>query len=150
MSVPSTPRKKGEEINRIAYELNARWGISLPIKRMEESPSKGQDRMEEQIYQRIRYLYFRNEAALVKALSRFESLAGSVASGWKFKPGADLDTLPSGSNEEFHLRRRSVQQLPELSSKHVQQLTTALLRLLSEASAPTVPVSHVPRSDNPG
>lgn len=143
MNPPTTPTKKGEGVNRLLRTLNTRWGLRLPVKDMPYSPSKVLDpeARGERIYQKIRFLYFKNEDALQWARKQFEDHAQQQPpSNWIFKPLGDPDTLPvrrpSGS-----LLRRDLSTRFNVSEAAHDSLEETLLRFLDKAietmSSPT-------------
>ena len=140
MSAPITPRKrrKGEEINEIARDLNSKWGLGLPIREGEMSPSKVANRggKASQVYQRIRLLYFKDEAALRRIVEDFENFrAPYIRSQWVYKPGAETDTLPANDQGISLLRRQSANSIG-LDDEKVTRLLDTLLLLLPESNVP--------------
>lgn len=137
MSVPTTPSKKGEEINRIVWDLNSRWGLELPVRSAPQSPSKilNREGTGERIYRSVCFLFFRNNEGLQRALSQFEKHAWQHSTQWVYKPLAESDTLPShatGSLSSNHtwLKRN------EVDGTKTRALEETLLRFLTEAAEP--------------
>lgn len=141
MSDPTTPKKTGVEINRLARSLNSLWDLHLPIKEGAERPAKVPNRgaMEEQIYQKIRQLYFRDSETLNRALDSFSEKAKHVQSNWVFKPHADRDVLPQRAPGESLLQQR----LSDIPLERHTELRRCLLQLLFE-TLDTVTVTVTP------
>ena len=138
MSAPITPRKrrKGEEINEIARDLNSKWGLGLPIREGELSPSKVANRggKASQVYQRIRLLYFKDEGALKRVVEDFEHFrAPYIRSQWVYKPGAERDALPANDQNSSLLRTQSANSVG-LDDEKVTRLLDTFLLLLPESN----------------
>ena len=135
MSVPTTPTKQGEDINRLLRSLNTEWGLRLPVRDKPISPSKipRRDRRGERIYQKIRYLSFKNPEALQVACAQFETHAKQQESLWVYKPHAETDILPSRPAAEFLLRKKAYSRFNEVSEVDRDALEETLLRFLDEA-----------------
>ena len=134
MSNPTTPSKKGEEINEIVRDLNSRWSLHLPIKNELWSPSSVAKRnaTEERIFEIIRFLYWKSHESLLLVLDKFEEHAKYTASQWRFKPRADVETLPARRPSESQLRRDSFLYRQDVPPPAQLALTQALLRFLEE------------------
>ena len=98
MQQPETPTKRlaADKFVKTVDYLCTRWGLSLPRRDALSSPSKvlREDSVEEQVIARIKFLSFKDEAALDSAVEAFERNAGLICQGWKWKPDADHDLLP--------------------------------------------------------
>lgn len=131
---PTTPQKKGDEINEIIRGLNARWALNIPIWDALRSPSKvtQPDCTEERILNTIRYLYWKHRSSMQRALDQFETHALYICSEWKFKPQADTNTLPLRAPSDSSLRWDSFLKRNELPDSAVHTLKEALLRFLLE------------------
>ncbi|MCJ1473561.1 hypothetical protein MMC13_002212 [Lambiella insularis] len=150
MSLPTTPSKKGEEINRIVWDLNSKWGLELPIRSAPQSPSKipNPHGRAEKICNRIRFLFFRDNEALQTACKRFDHHAKQISAQWIYKPRADTDTLPSRATGSS-LQNESWLKRNDVDENTRNALEETLLRFLTEAagelSNPTVvlpPINH--------
>ena len=135
MSVPTTPTKQGQDINRLLRSLNTEWGLRLPVRDTPISPSKipGHDRRGERIYQKIRYLSFKDPKALQIVCANFEAHAKQQESLWVYKPHAETDTLPSQPAAACLLRKRAGSKLNEVYEVDRVALEETLLRFLDEA-----------------
>ena len=94
---PKTPSKaKLDEITKITNDLAAKWGLQFPVRDASWSPSKVLDPnlAEEQVLNRVRFLYFRDRSALDYAIDCFEKNAPAVFTQWKFKPHGEDGVLP--------------------------------------------------------
>ena len=139
MQQPETPTKRlaADKLLRTIDHLSAQWGLPLPRRNALSSPSKNQREgsVEEQIIARIKFLSFKNEAALDSALEAFEQNAALICLGWKFKPNADHDVLPrrdsafSASLASGSFIRRSV-----TDPLIVTELLESLLDLVKQAA----------------
>jgi len=143
MNPPTTPTKKGEEVNRLLQSLNTRWGLRLPVRNTPYSPSKtvNPEGRSERIYQKIRFLYFKNEDALQWARTQFEDHAQQQQpSKWIFKPLGDTDTLPVRRPSDSLLHRDSYARF-NVSEATLDSLEETLLHFLDKAidtmSSPT-------------
>ena len=150
MSAPVTPRKrrKGEEINEIARDLNSKWGLGLPVREGEWSPSKVANRggKAAQVYQRIRLLYFKDEAALKRIVEDFEHFrAPYIRSQWVYKPRAEMDTLVVSDQHSSLLRAQSANPTG-LDEEKVTKLLDTLLLLLPESNVSASLLSDASRS----
>lgn len=98
MQPPTTPTKgpAADKLLQTTDELSARWGLPLPKRAAQWSPSKVplEQNVGEKVVARIRFLVFKNQIALDRALEAFEQKAAHTCQGWKVKPGADDDVLP--------------------------------------------------------
>lgn len=139
MQQPETPTKRlaADKFSKTIHHLSARWGLPLPRRDALSSPSKilREDSPEEQIIARIKFLTFKNEAALDSALETFEKNAALICQGWKFKPNADRDVLPrrdsatSASLASGSFIRRSI-----IDPVVVTELLESLLEVLKQAA----------------
>lgn len=136
MQQPETPTKRlaADKLFKTIDHLSAQWGLPLPRRNASNSPSKIQreDSVEEQIVARLKFLSFKNEAALDSALEAFEQNAALICQGWKFKPNADHDVLPrrnSASLASGSFIRRSV-----TDPLIVAELLESLLDLVKQAA----------------
>ena len=137
MSLPQTPKKVDEGISIIIRDLSAKWNLQIPPRSELYSPSRDSrpERVEDQVYGRIRYLYYRNKDALDYAIDKFEKYAPMVFSQWQFKPLGDLDVLPTRSTHDSALRHDSFLRRPEMTEDAVVALTQGLLRFLDDIAA---------------
>ena len=96
-SAPSTPSSKtNEEFNRLIYDLEQRWSLQLPVQDLTWSPAKNSNGPhDQQILSCIRFLFYKDRAALDISLGQFERHAGALHTNWLFKPQAEPDVLPS-------------------------------------------------------
>lgn len=97
MPEPSTPSKADEGITKIISGLSARWALQLTIRDKSWSPAKHSALLqttEQQIHSAIRYLFFKDRAALDSAIGQFERQAPGIKSKWQFKPRAEADVIP--------------------------------------------------------
>ena len=114
MFSPSTPTKGSKadaEINALIQNLSASWNLQLLVRDASWSPSRiTANSGEKDIYQRVKYLYWKDKKALNCAVTEFERRARS---NWVPKPHADPDVLPARSirpstrNDTF-LKKRSI------------------------------------------
>ena len=141
---PTTPQKKGDEINEIVVGLNARWDLNIPVWDALRSPAKAAkpDGTEDRILNTIRFLYWKNRSSMQQAVEKFEEHALYISSEWKFKPRAETNTLPLRRPSDSSLRRESFLRRNELSDSAIHTLKETLLRFLLEAKDnPTVHVT---------
>lgn len=131
-SLPKTPKKADDAIEKIKQSLSVKWGIQLPERGSTWSPSRRDPgRVEEKICTFIQMLYFRH-SALDIAIINFEKNAINVYSKWQYKPKAENDVIPSREKPEsksekgFSLRKRN-----DLPVQAVKELTESLLHHLS-------------------
>lgn len=98
MFPPRTPTKGSkadDEINTLIQNLSASWNLQLPVRDASWSPSRSTvNPGENDIYQRVKYLYWKDKQALDRAVAEFERRART---NWVPKPRADPDVLPSRS-----------------------------------------------------
>lgn len=126
---PSTPSKADDKIEEIKLSLAQKWGINLPPRDINWSPSRRDpNRLEDKILSRIQYLYFKG-GALAIAVDEFENRAKAIYSEWRYKPRADSSVLPTCPGGDSYLRRRD---LPDEGA--VQLLTETLLLCLDQVS----------------
>ena len=132
MFSPSTPTrgsKADDEINTVIQGLSAKWGLQLPVRDALWSPSKSTvNAGENNVYQRVKYLYWKDKRALNCAVAEFERRA-RTNSNWVPKPHADPDVLPSRSirpstRHDTFLKKRS------FSDKEAAALTNVLVDVL--------------------
>ena len=137
MSFPCTPKKADEGISVIVRDLSAKWSLQIPPRSELYSPARDSrpERVEDQVYSRIRYLYYRNRDALNYAIDKFEKYAPMVFSQWQFKPHGDLDVLPIRSTHDSALRRDSFLRRSEITEDAAAELTRSLLRFLDDVAA---------------
>ena len=114
MFQPHTPTKAikaDEDINSRIQNLSIPWNLQLPVRDASWSPSTNPVNSEEkQIYERVRWLYFKKEPALAYAIAEFEKQARS---NWISKPHADPDVLPTrnirpSTRQNTFLKRRNI------------------------------------------
>ena len=114
MFQPHTPTKAinaDQDINSRIQDLSIPWNLQLPVRDASWSPSRNPVNSEEkQIYERVRWLYFKNPRALDYAIAEFERRART---NWISKPHADPDVLPTRSirpstSQNTFLKRRSI------------------------------------------
>lgn len=139
MLAPQTPKKAGDEIDRIEQSLAAKWGLRFPVRDSAWSPSRRDpNSLEDKIHGRIKYLYYVKgpaEGALEYAIAQFEQHASSIASKWQFKPRAESDVVPSRtydkstSNGGFLVKR---QDLGEAATKELMECLHATLSRVAE------------------
>ena len=102
MKPPVTPTKEpaNDKLIKTIDQLSARWGLPLPRRDAQWSPSKSalEQSVEEKVVGRIKFLSFKGPTALDKALEAFERKAVLISQGWIFKPHADHDLLPRRSS----------------------------------------------------
>jgi hypothetical protein len=139
MQQPITPTKEpaaAHKLIRTIDHLSARWGLSLPTRDAQWTPSKSlhEQSVEEKIVARIKFLIFKNQHALDHALEEFERNAVLISQGWKFKPKADQDVLPRRNSTASwlvggHFLRRSA-----VDPGMLDELMKALLHLVDDAA----------------
>lgn len=114
MFPPRTPTKvvkADQDINSRIQALSTSWNLQLPVRDAFWSPSRNPVNSEEkQIYERVRWLYFKNERALDYAIAEFEKHART---NWISKPHADPDVLPTRSirpstRQNTFLKKRNI------------------------------------------
>ena len=134
MSVPTTPRKRGHEINQFVADLNKKWDLDIPLQTSLRTPSK-LPRLSEggQIYKHIQFLSFQNPESLDRAIEEFSKHAPYVYSDWVYNPRGEPDTLSSCTGrhsvpETEHAKRRA-----GLTSTDKSRLQTLLFDLLRTA-----------------
>ncbi len=132
MISPRTPTKADDGITAIARSLSARWSLKLPLKEESRTPSRDSrpEQVGDQIYQRIRFLFYRHREALEYVLNQFEEHAVLAFSQWQFKPHADLDVILNRSAIDSALRRDSFLKRPTITEDAAAGLTQILLRFL--------------------
>ena len=136
MSNPTTPSRKGEDINRIVSALNTKWNLNLPIKSAPQSPSQvlRPESQSEQIFLAIKLLFFQDNEALHHVCQQFEEHARQHLSEWVYKSKAETDTLPSRPTVGSHMSGNSwlkTRSVVDESTVHMLQET--LLRFLTDA-----------------
>lgn len=139
MQQPETPTKGRavEKFIRTIDSLSARWSLPLPRRDALSSPSKvlREDSAEEQVIARIKFLSFKNEAALDYALHEFEKNAVLICQGWTFKPNADQDVLPRrASTTSASLASGSFLRRSTLDPAIVTELLGNLLEVVKQAA----------------
>ncbi len=134
MSV-KTPSKADAGIENIKTSLSAKWGIQLPTRDSNWSPSKRDpNRVEDKILAFIQFLYFKKppqEGALDYALNIFEKDIVQIISNWQFKPRGEPDVLPSLEASKSALERDFLKKRPIFSEKEITELTERLEHCLS-------------------
>ncbi|KAL8793338.1 MAG: hypothetical protein Q9195_004115 [Heterodermia aff. obscurata] len=127
---PTTPTKASKadnEINALIQNLSASWDLDLPVRDASWSPSRNTANPgEKDIYQRVKYLYWKDKPALNSAVAEFERRANS---NWVRKPHADADVLPSrtlrpSTRHDTFLKKRSI------SGKEAAELRNVLIDVL--------------------
>ena len=128
-TLPRTPSKVDDGIERVKQSLSAKWGIRFPIR--DATPSKrDMSRVEEKILVLIQFLYFK-DGALGHAIEQFEKNAVHIVSQWKFKPHGEPDVLPSIAHSKSALKQDFLKRQHELSPQAVTELTESLKCFLS-------------------
>ena len=131
MFPPRTPTKGSkadDEINAVIQTLSAKWGLQLPVRDALWSPSRSTvNPGENNVYQRVKYLYWKDKKALDCAVAEFERRAKT---NWVPKPHADPDVLPSRSirpstRHDTFLKKRSA-----IGDKEAAELTNVLVDVL--------------------
>ena len=127
---PSTPTKGSwadDGINTLIQKVSASWNLQLPVRDASWSPSRNTGNSgENDIYQRVKYLWWKDKDALNCAVAEFERRASS---NWVSKPHADPDVLPSRSvrpstRHDTFLKKRSI------SDKEAAELRNVLVDVL--------------------
>ena len=135
MLPPSTPTrtlKADSDINSRIRIISNKWALNLPIRDSSWSPSRHTSKSDDQqIYERIRFLYFKDAVALDHAIAEFEDL---VSTSWVPKPRADTDLLPSLNNristpQESWLKRRDVS---DAKTAELRELLLSVLKLIAD------------------
>ncbi|MCJ1394492.1 hypothetical protein MMC18_007370 [Xylographa bjoerkii] len=142
MNNPTTPSKKGEDIDKIVFALNTRWSLDLPLRSAPQSPEKivNPESRGEKIFSAIKLLFFKDNEALQYAVSRFEDharqhhSARQNHSNWVYKPMGETDTLPSRPAIDSYLSSRSwLKTTSIVDESTVRLLQETLLRFLTDA-----------------
>ncbi|MCJ1313593.1 hypothetical protein MMC25_007272 [Agyrium rufum] len=147
MEVPTTPTKKGDHVNEVARELNAKWSLDLPI-RDRYSPSKIEhNTKEEKIYKIIRFLCFKDQESLDQAVGKFHHEALESVNNWFLARSSDgparVGWTRSGKGTGISKRRK-------LTDSEVATLTEKLFEFLSKAQADYHAGSGLQRSPRSG
>lgn len=125
MFPPRTPTKAikaDQDINSLIQALSIKWNLQLPVRDASWSPSRNPVNSEEkQIYERVRWLYFKKKQALDYVLAEYEKQAET---NWILKPQADPDVLPTRSI------RPSTRQNTFLKKRNISEEDGAQLRKL--------------------
>ena len=139
MNTPRTPTKGSkadDEINALIQNISLSWNLQLPVRDASWSPSRSAvNPVENDIYQRVKYLYWKDKPALDRAVAEFERRAPT---NWVPKPRADPDVLPSRSirpstRHDTWLKKRSV------SDKEAAELRIVLVDVLKGVMPEKVP-----------
>ena len=134
MFLPSTPTKGSKEhneINSVIQNLSTSWNLDLPVRDASWSPSRNTAGSgENEIYQRVKFLYWKDKQALNCAVAEFERRAKS---NWVQKPRADPGVLPSRSvrsstRRDTFLKKRSI------SDEEAADLRNVLVDVLESVS----------------
>ena len=144
MFPPRTPTKAikaDDEINARIQSLSASWSLQLPIRDASWSPSRNPVNSEEkQIYERVRWLYFKDEQALNYAIREFERYASS---NWVAKPLADPDVLPSRglrrSIQNDFLKKRKMN---DEEAAELRKVLFAVLKNITEKVKARIPYAN--------
>ncbi len=136
MFSPETPTKVDEGFVAIARLLSAKWGLDIPLLVKEHTPSRRSrpGPVGDQVYDRIRFLFYRNKDGLQHAIDQFEKHAVVAFSQWKFKPHADLDVLPNRSTPDSALRSDSFLKRTTITEEAAAELLKSLLRFLTDVT----------------
>ena len=135
-SLPVTPSRKGEEINKIVSALNTKWNLNLPVKSTPQSPSRvlSPESQEEQIFSAIKLLFFQDNDALHHTCKQFANHAEQHLSDWVPKPNGETDTIPSrGVTNPYHNGNSWLKTRSTVNDSTIIVLQETLLRLLNEA-----------------
>ena len=136
MFSPQTPKKVDDGITALVRTLSAKWGLNLPLRDAKWSPARDSDlrRAEDQVFSRIRFLFYNHKDPLQYAIDQFEKHAISIFSHWKFKPRADIDVLPTRSTPDSTVNRDAFLRQTEITEDAAAELTLSLLRFLREVT----------------
>ena len=140
MSFPTTPSKKGEELNQLLFSLNSRWNLNLPVRHDPISPSKvpNKEGRGEKIFHCIRFLFYRNPDALHVAIAGFEKHAyqrqqQQQQSARIDKVNAEAETLLLRAFSDRRVQNSGWLKSNNLSDVDTEALKDALLHFLNTA-----------------
>ncbi len=137
MSLPTTPSKADDPIERAKQSLTANWGIKFPPRDPVASPSKrDSNAIDERIHSYIQYLYYSKSTIegatpLNFTLAEFDQEAPNIISSWQFKPRAETGVIPTRSQTDSSLRRDFLHrrnELPDSLSKKIDGISGAYVR----------------------
>lgn len=136
MPPPTTPRKgAGDEVTRIVDSLSTKWGLRFPVRDLNWSPIKNEGRksIADDVFDRIKYLRFRNRKALDYALSHFEEQAVLKCSNWVPKPRAERDVTPHRMSTRSSSQKDFIKQ-PTIDEQTAVELMKTLLPLIDQVA----------------
>ena len=135
MYPPKTPNKSHDStVNSLIRNLSIKWNLGLPIRDASWSPSeiRNPDSPKEKILTRIRFVYFKDPAALHGVVANFEEWARPVISDWKWKPRQEHGTIPTSASRANVFNRDSFLKTNEVPESAVASLLTHLAKLLED------------------
>lgn len=121
-----------EAVDNLVTEINARYGTILPIRGPTWSPSKarGSNKLGNEVVDRIRFLYYKDNALLQKILDDFDKKADLIHTEWKFKPRAEEDVIPRHETSRSTLGPRWTGSLSTPPRAVIEQLSLTLAHSL--------------------
>lgn len=135
MYPPRTPSKSHDStVNSLIRNLSIKWSLGLPIRDASWSPSgiRNPDSPQEKILTRIRFLYFKDPAALHGVVANFEEWARPVITDWKWKPQQEHGTIPTSASRANVFTRGSFLKTNEIPESAVASLLAQLSKLLED------------------
>jgi len=135
MYPPRTPTKSHDStVNSLIRNLSIKWSLGLPIRGASWSPSeiRNPDSPQEKVLTRIRFLYFKDPAALHGVVANFEEWARPSITNWKWKPQQERGTIPTSASGANVFKRDSFLKTNEVPESAVASLLTHLSKLLED------------------
>ncbi|KAL8691947.1 MAG: hypothetical protein Q9218_002929 [Villophora microphyllina] len=125
-----------DEIGRITTSLSAKWDLRFPPPVARSPATINQERPEEKVLARLRYLFFydrKNSRAATKyAIDCFEQFAPKLLAGWVEKPRAEVDVLPTRTRSATIRQQGFLSTKPTLNDEQAHDLMQRLLGYLDE------------------
>ena len=103
MASPKTPvKRRDDELNLFLRNINVRWGLNLPVREEDYSPSQvaRSSPCREQCTMYIKYLFFQDRQTLYEVIDSFGGVVNKSSPGWTVKPLQEGGTLPGLSAQE--------------------------------------------------
>jgi hypothetical protein len=151
---PGTPSRRNAvarafDIETLVQTISEKHGLEISIPKEGQSPSARKSalktetetaRKADEVFQRIRYLYYRPDEELDNAVALFEREAEvlEIENGWVWKPYADNDVLPEGPE-----RPSPQPQTRSIAYARRQKLLDVLINCLRDACNPLAIRPHV-------
>lgn len=135
MYPPRTPTKSHDStVNSLIRNLSNRWNLGLPIRDADWSPSqiRNPDSLHEKVLTRVRFLYFKDPAALHGVVANFEEWARPLITNWKWKPQQERGTIPTSGSGANVFKRDSYLKTNEVPESAVASLLAYLAKLLED------------------